>query len=247
MKIRDLVGLIISCFDRMGDLAKKRKIRGGHKGYVTKELQTLETVITGSSEGKEVLLRDLQDILTEALKKVLKLDEEIVELLEEEKDIELEIAEASKFWRDVRRAIEKIEAYFKTANNDGGSTNTPASPAQAGIPSQVSPHVVKAKLPKHELKKFYGSVHHWQSFWDAFKNAVHENTQLSEIDKFTYLKGLLEGEASIAVAGLSLTEANYGAAVEILSKRFGDEQKIISSHMERLLKVKEGPTPAERV
>ena len=53
----------------------------------------------------------------------------------------------------------------------------------------------------------------------------------------TYLTGLLGGEASTAVTGLSFTEGNYGAGVEILTKRFGDEQKIISAYMEMLLKL----------
>jgi len=51
------------------------------------------------------------------------------------------------------------------------------------------------------------------------------------------LKGLLGGEASTAIALLSLTQGNYGAAIEILKNRFGDEQKIISAHMEMLLKL----------
>ena len=42
---------------------------------------------------------------------------------------------------------------------------------------------------------------------------------------------------STAIAGLSLTQGNYGATIEILKKRFGDEQKIISAHMETLLKL----------
>jgi len=74
-------------------------------------------------------------------------------------------------------------------------------------------------------------------FWDAYRNAVHENSQLSEIDKFTYLKGLFGGEASAAIAGLSLTQGNYEAVIEILKKRFGDEQKIISASMGMLLKL----------
>ena len=35
-----------------------------------------------------------------------------------------------------------------------------------------------------------------------------------------YLKGLSGGETSTAIAGLSLTQGNYGAAIEILKKRF---------------------------
>jgi len=67
--------------------------------------------------------------------------------------------------------------------------------------------------------------------------STHENGQFSEIDKFTYFKGFLGGEASAAIAGLSLTQRNYRAAIEILKKRFGDEQKIISAEMEMLLKL----------
>ena len=51
------------------------------------------------------------------------------------------------------------------------------------------------------------------------------------------MTGLLGGEASTAVTGLLFTEGNYGDGVEILTKRFGDEQKIISAHMEMLLKL----------
>ena len=77
----------------------------------------------------------------------------------------------------------------------------------------------------------------WTAFWDSFTSAVHTNDQLSEIDKFNYLRSLLEGNAYEAVAGLALSEANYGEAVEILKKRFGNRQLIISKHMESLLSI----------
>ena len=36
-----------------------------------------------------------------------------------------------------------------------------------------------------------------------------------------------------AIEGLTLTEANYGAAGEIVQERFGRPQQIISAHMEQ--------------
>lgn len=142
--------------------------------------------------------------------------------LEKEKDIEHKIGDANKFRRDV-------------------SEQNPNSPQAKNIqtpPSQSTCSVtVRARLPKLKLEKFYGSIADWQSFWDAFKNAVHKNCQLSETDKFTYLKGLLGGEAGTAIAGLPLTEGNYGTAIDILKKRFGDEHKIINTHMDKLVKL----------
>ena len=77
----------------------------------------------------------------------------------------------------------------------------------------------------------------WSAFWDSFNSAIHTNDRLFEIDKFNYLRSLLEGAAYDAIAGLALSAANYGEAVEILKKRFGNRQLIISKHMESLLSV----------
>ena len=65
-------------------------------------------------------------------------------------------------------------------------------------------------------------------------STVHENTELSDIDKFNYLSSQLQSSAAAAVSGLALTEANYPEAIAIL-QRFGDSHHIISKHMEALL------------
>ena len=75
----------------------------------------------------------------------------------------------------------------------------------------------------------------WTSFWDSFKSAVHDNSALSEVDKFNYLRSLLERTAYDTIAGLTLSETHYREAIELLQKRFGDKQLIISKHMETLL------------
>ena len=64
----------------------------------------------------------------------------------------------------------------------------------------------------------------WTAFWDSYKSAVHDNDELSDVDKFNYLRSLLERTAYEAIAGLSLSSANYGEAIDILMKRFGNKQ-----------------------
>ena len=98
-------------------------------------------------------------------------------------------------------------------------------------------HTTKVKLPKLSLKRFNGEVTKWSTFWDAFDSSINGNPGLSDIDKFIYLKSLLEGTASEAVSGLKLTAANYAEAVSILRKRFGNKQQIISKHMGNLLDI----------
>ena len=93
----------------------------------------------------------------------------------------------------------------------------------------------KVKLPKIYLPRFKGNPICWTAFWDSYESAVHLNSTLSDMDKFNYLWSWVETSAYEAIAGLTLSSANYGEAVEILKKRFGNRQMIISRHMEILL------------
>lgn len=99
----------------------------------------------------------------------------------------------------------------------------------------VRPHKCKVRLPKLTLKKFDGDITAWTSFWDSFESSIHLNTDLTDIDKFNYLRSLLESSALEAIAGLTLSSTNYMEAVSILKKRFGNKQSQITKHMEALL------------
>ena len=52
--------------------------------------------------------------------------------------------------------------------------------------------------------------------------AVHSNAVLTDVQKFSYLKTLVEGVTKGAIEGLALTAESYREAVEILGKRFGN-------------------------
>ena len=91
---------------------------------------------------------------------------------------------------------------------------------------------VKPKLPKITLPKFSGEVTKFRVFWDSFESAIDKNPSLSAIDKFNYLNALLKGSAARSIQNLSLSEANYTVATEILNQRFGRTQAIILVHME---------------
>ena len=91
------------------------------------------------------------------------------------------------------------------------------------------------KLPQIDIKKFYGDVTEWQTFFDSFEVAVYSNSNLSNIEKMNYLLSYLTGEALKSVQGLKLSKPNYSAAIEMLQERYGDKQVLISTHMNKLL------------
>ena len=118
--------------------------------------------------------------------------------------------------------------------NSYGKQESPQGSPGGSVPSSSSNG---AKLPTLHIKRFAGDPKNWQTFWDLFSSAVHKNASLTNVDKFNYLRTLLDGPALSSIIGLPLTELNYKEAIEILTDRFGNKQIIISSHMEALLKL----------
>ncbi|XP_053391769.1 uncharacterized protein LOC128554522 [Mercenaria mercenaria] len=85
------------------------------------------------------------------------------------------------------------------------------------------------KLPKLSLPTFDGNVAQWQSFWDSYEAAVHFNQTLPDVQKFTYLRSLLQDTASTAVEGFPLTNANYHNAIDLLQERFRQSRNSVAS------------------
>ena len=64
---------------------------------------------------------------------------------------------------------------------------------------------------------------------------MHDNPDLTNIERFTYLKGYLTNGAARCVEGLAVTAANYHEAIRLLKDRSGNRNSIISKHMDTLL------------
>ena len=224
--------------DTKEKLERLRAIRRANRGVITKKISDANAILgiggTLSNE-QEAQLDVINRLLENKLKIVEDLDQNILSLCDVEA-IQGEIEDSEKVLERVVACQKRIHDALQKLTNE---SNTPQGQAVAGLnPFPQMPLIeAKAKLPKLTLPKFRGDITKWISFWDSFKSAVHENGPLSAIDKFNYLNSLLEGHASRAIQGLSLTEANYESAIEILNERFGRKQQIISAHMDELLKL----------
>jgi len=83
------------------------------------------------------------------------------------------------------------------------------------------------RLPKLSIPTFAGDTLQWQSFWDCFEAAVHNNRVITGVQKLNYLRAQLQGSAIRVIAGLPLTNDNYNHSVALLKERFGDTDKHI--------------------
>ena len=167
------------------------------------------------------------------------LDNEILTLIVEE-NIEDDMSETGIFRESIHQIVQIDEVLNAVEVENSGHTDKSIShyPSNSNSNSFTeSLEAGKAKLPKIILKKFHGDPICLTPFWDSFRSAVDDNPCLSDVDKFNYLRNLLEGSATGAIPGLPLTAENYGGAKDISKKHFGQPQIIINAHMEGLVKV----------
>ena len=111
---------------------------------------------------------------------------------------------------------------------------------ESSVPIEIRRDVRRndgVKLPKIVLRKFSGGPLDWKSFKETFEAAVHNNDNISNIEESIYLRTYLDNSALQAIERFPLTNENYTAAWQLLDERYGNEQLIISCHMNNLKKL----------
>ena len=269
----------------MTDLARKRAVRAGHRGVITKLTKEADHILSEEFPNEEIQagklkarLQTIDTMLQAKLTVVKTLDEQVLELCETA-EISKEVDEADEIESrvlDMRNLIAENRTKFllkaKSISTNGAVNHetSATTSVESEVPQQTLQNLEsqatsssgmssvveqsnlpfhqnatslggsnysRSKLPKLVLPKFKGDITSYCTFWDSFESAVHQNPQLSKIDKFNYLNSLLEGRVIRAVQGLTVSEDNYQAAIDILQQRFGKPQQIISVHMDELMKI----------
>lgn len=88
----------------------------------------------------------------------------------------------------------------------------------------------RPKLPELKLIKFNGDVKNFTSFRDVFDALVHNNQQLSNIEKFSHLLASLEGPPKNLVQCYPLTSTNYVVAYNALQNRYSNQRLLATFH-----------------
>lgn len=90
------------------------------------------------------------------------------------------------------------------------------------------------KLPTIQLPKFSGAYENWLEFHDTFSSLIHSNSEISDINKFHYLRTSLEGTAAIVIQSIQFCAMNYEAAWKLLCDRFDSKRLLIHNHVSAL-------------
>ncbi|GFX57646.1 uncharacterized protein TNCV_2676321 [Trichonephila clavipes] len=144
-------------------------------------------------------------------------------------DLEKEIEKQQEYRDSIITC--KVRANKILNKRETESRNTPITSSRSE--QQFS----SLKLPQLQIPQFDGNILKFSDFSlpTQFEAAIHNNSNLSDVEKFNYLKSYLIDEAEIAIRGLTLSANNYTIALNIIKERFGRKDLIIDSHISKLL------------
>ena len=145
------------------------------RALVTKLTRRAETVI---ASGDVSAVAGIFSTLDDKLNQLTVLDKEIFDNWDSEKDqdgsaMEAEVEQGMNYEVSANTCISKLKLFLDQQTTSSRMTFQPV------------------KLPKMELPKFGGSRIQWQSFWQIFEASIHNNSNLADVQKFTYLIGCL--------------------------------------------------------
>lgn len=93
---------------------------------------------------------------------------------------------------------------------------------------------LRIQLPNIQIPKFDGDILQWSVFRDMFSSLVHDNTNLSNMERFHYLLTAVSGSASSVVRSIPLSDANYPIAWNALHERYDNQRLIMNAHLDKL-------------
>uniref|UniRef100_A0A7M5WXV2 DUF1758 domain-containing protein n=1 Tax=Clytia hemisphaerica TaxID=252671 RepID=A0A7M5WXV2_9CNID len=210
-------------------LDRKLKRREGLRAFLKSTMENIEKYLKGD-DISEAKLRSFKSMLDSTCAQLSDINEEILPLLDPEK-ISDDVVQSMGLMFPATEIDACLDIKLLEIAKSNGSASVSLPTASVSSGASVS------RLPKIELPTFKGDPLKWQGFWDQFKISIHENERINDIDRFNFLKKYLAGEALDSIKGLTLNSDNYKEAIEILCERYGNEQVLISSHMQSLLRI----------
>ena len=202
--------------DGSGDvhkLTQMKRLRGAHRGVFTRRATAIRQAGGALKEVQATL-----EFLIDRRKMLTVLDSQIQQLIEEDDELEADVEEAADVFLAAEMAVKWCQGRIKELQ--------PPGPSAAAAPSSGS---LTTKLPKLTLPSFSGEYTQWVSFCYQFTTLVDSKRDMTNVEKISYLKLSLKGDAAQIVSTLLVTDANYDIARRKLEERYNSSMRIPDS------------------
>ena len=177
-------------------LPQLKRLRGAHRDVFTRRAAAIWQA-GGPLEDVQATL----EFLIDRRKMLTELDSQIQQLIDDDDELVADVEEAADVFMAAERAVKWCQGRIKELQ--------PPGPSAAATPSSGS---LTTKLPKLTLPSFGGEYTQWVSFWDQFTTLVDSERDMTNVEKLSYLKLALKGDAAQRVSSLLVTDTNYDIA-----------------------------------
>ncbi|XP_053406494.1 uncharacterized protein LOC128559265 [Mercenaria mercenaria] len=216
---------------------KLRSLRDSQRKVIEIQLEKIQRAKENSSM---LEFRTILESITNKVENLKSLNEKILEQTEIT-EIEEELISSEEFSLQIEIQLRQFREFDNFSNQERNNSSSSDQHQTVTFPSACSVHSAQYhRLPKLSLPTFDGNILQWQSFWDSFSTTVHTNPNLSDVQKFNYLRSQVDGDAARTIEGFALTNSNYVKAVELLQEQYGQAHKIVHAYMQALLQL---PSP----
>ncbi|XP_072384596.1 uncharacterized protein [Diabrotica undecimpunctata] len=136
--------------------------------------------------------------------------------------------EREDFENSFYSAVALTKSILEKFNSGRASENSDHSAKLNAIENNVGSCAIK--LPTIEMPKFNGDFERWMDFRDSFDSLIIKNSNLSEIQKFHYLKSSISGNAATVISSLPLSASNFQLAWQLICERYANKCILKFSH-----------------
>lgn len=240
-------------------LRKVTAVRAGYKATITKRFAEIDTITNPNVDPSHELLKFTGEIdkfhefkvnkLESYKNGLIKLYEQVSYLSHQreelitnstelnEADLSAHIEGANEFEMNFSEKMNIIDKFIKPPNV---SPKPDSSPRRSSVHSESSISS-QIRLPEIKLPNFDGNPEDWVSFWEAFNARINQHPDLDEITKFTYLRGLLNGNAFQLIKFIPLTSLGYAQVIEILKSRYDKKPNLKRKYLQDIFNCLERP------
>ena len=177
-------------------LKKKITIRERHRTFVRKIIDEARESLTSGESIDLKKLKFLKSTLEDKSSELKSLKEAVLEYILDDSQIQEDVGASCDFTSAIQECIVDLETALTSERDHersfifSQSAESGLNTMQAGSSANASIHS-HAKLPKLELRKFFGNPIDWYPFWESFDSAAHRNSTLTGADKFWDLPPVL--------------------------------------------------------
>lgn len=221
---------------------KIKSERRSKKSCFTRSTNRLKYLMKHNSDNQTVQSNLLK--ASETLELVMKSNDELIKLLEDESLIE----EAEEYIKELEDVFDNVEIetleYMdrnksrQTLDNNSSvsehNTENNLERSGASNSNENIPMKRNHNPPNITLHKFYGDYVEWPRWFGLFQAIIDNNSTLSDTEKMVHLQTSLGGRALQSVYGFLCDGKLYNRAVETLKDRFGKEDDIVNSCMKSI-------------